>query len=677
VEIMRSQRTVSLGVSLVHVSAAVAALGAALAACAPPQPTPRRFVTGVAGGSGTMTDPTGAAGDVGAPPPPVFVDGGVATPGVDGGSTCVNGVAVAPTRPPLPAGPQPSIPATPTKAATPVPPLSGGTLLVLADGTAVASDPERDQVYLVDVANRAVRAAVLQPGDEPGRVVQDAAGRVHVALRRGGAIATIDPKTATVTARRDVCTAPRGIAYQATGDLLQVACGGGELVSLPAAGGAATRTVTLDRDLRDVVVGANGSLLVSTFRKAQVLVVGADGTVSTRLQPGSGLVPNIVGRPQTRTPSVAWRMVPYGSTNEVVMLHQTGITDTIDPAAGGYAGLKGCGGIVQPAITVLSPDGAAPPVAGGLGSLSLAVDLAVSPDQSKIALAVAGNTGVPGGATLVEGSAGQMTSPVMAPCGPPASNVQNVPAGQVVAVSYSQTGVLYAQTREPATLWTSDMASGAAPITLSTDGRTDTGHMIFHVNAGGGLACASCHPEGGEDGRVWNFVCAGARRTQSIRGGISATAPFHWDGSEHDFSHLMDDVFSGRMAGPVLSDDQKNELLTWVDSIPALPATAGLDSAAVVRGSMLFNDAKVGCASCHAGALLTNNTTVDVGTGQAMQVPSLRGVSWRAPFMHNGCAATLADRFGSPACSGGDKHGATSTLTAAQIGDLTAYLQSL
>ena len=45
--------------------------------------------------------------------------------------------------------------------------------------------------------------------------------------------------------------------------------------------------------------------------------------------------------------------------------------------------------------------------------------------------------------------------------------------------------------------------------------------------------------------------------------------------------------------------------------------------------------------------------------------------------MHNGCAATLADRFGAAACSGGDKHGATSTLTSAQIGDLTAYLQSL
>jgi cytochrome c peroxidase len=73
---------------------------------------------------------------------------------------------------------------------------------------------------------------------------------------------------------------------------------------------------------------------------------------------------------------------------------------------------------------------------------------------------------------------------------------------------------------------------------------------------------------------------------------------------------------------------------------------------------------------------MTNNATVDVGTGHAMQVPSLRGVSWRAPFMHNGCAGTLADRF-SAACGGGDKHGTTSQLTPAQVTDLTTYLQSL
>jgi hypothetical protein len=60
-----------------------------------------------------------------------------------------------------------------------------------------------------------------------------------------------------------------------------------------------------------------------------------------------------------------------------------------------------------------------------------------------------------------------------------------------------------------------------------------------------------------------------------------------------------------------------------------------------------------------------------------LQVPSLLGVAWRAPFMHTGCAPTLSERFTSSGCGGGDLHGVTSTLTAGQVADLTTYLQSL
>ena len=48
---------------------------------------------------------------------------------------------------------------------------------------------------------------------------------------------------------------------------------------------------------------------------------------------------------------------------------------------------------------------------------------------------------------------------------------------------------------------------------------------------------------------------------------------------------------------------------------------------------------------CHSGPALTNNTTVNVGTGGSFQVPSLRGVSLRGPWMHDGCAKTLTDRY--------------------------------
>src|SRR5262249_29380338 len=103
-------------------------------------------------------------------------------------------------------------------AADPPPALSGGTMLLASDGvTAVAVDPDRDVVWWTNVsaASPSVHSVALQAGDEPGRVVQDKAGLVHVALRRGGAVATIDLAAAKVVRRANVCPAPRGIAYDA------------------------------------------------------------------------------------------------------------------------------------------------------------------------------------------------------------------------------------------------------------------------------------------------------------------------------------------------------------------------------------------------------------------------------------------------------------------------------
>ena len=201
---------------------------------------------------------------------------------------------------PPPTGPRPSFPATVT-ASVPPPPISGGTLLVTRDGTtAVAADPDRDAVYVVDVAGMTLRSTItLKAGDEPGRLVEDGEGRVHVALRGSGALVTLDPATGTVLARRAVCPAPRGVVWDSTSDSLWVACATGELVQLPAAGGAPTQSVTVERDLRDVLL-VNGALSVTSFRSAQVLRLNSDGTVRH----------DQLGSPDTTfVPQVAWRAV--------------------------------------------------------------------------------------------------------------------------------------------------------------------------------------------------------------------------------------------------------------------------------------------------------------------------------------------------------------------------------
>ncbi|MDO9015953.1 MAG: c-type cytochrome [Deltaproteobacteria bacterium] len=577
------------------------------------------------------------------------VDAGVA-PGVNG---ITLGAAIGPTQTPE----------------VPPPPISGGTLLVTRDGlVAVAADPDRDRVWFVDLPGRVLLGGVtLERGDEPGRLVEDDAGRVHVALRRGGAVVTLHVATRAIVARRPACAAPRGVAFDGRTRVLHVACAGGELVTLPADGGPPTRTLRLERDLRDVIVDGD-TLLVSRFRAAELLRVGADGSVTERLRPASSPEGRDAGAGIGGQPGVAWRAVagPGGA----VMLHQRSQTQPVRAESGGYGGNgdSPCrAGIVQSAVSVL---GRRPTVvAPALSQVVLAVDVALSPDGASVAVAAPGSAPFPGVGQVFEGSLSAAATALVGGCASlPAVHV----SGQAVAVAYSPDGLLVVQTREPATLQVRD---GDAAVALGGESREDTGHTLFHSNAGAFVACASCHPEGGDDGRVWSFHQVGARRTQSLFGGLAGMAPFHWDGDMTTFPRLVEEVFGRRMNGGGLRADQVAALERWSGAQSAPRAAPPGDPAAVDRGAALFAEASVGCASCHGGARLTNNATVDVGTGGAFQVPSLTGVAWRTPLMHDGCAPTLRDRFG--ACGGGDRHGHTSQLAPAQIDDLVAYLETL
>jgi len=207
----------------------------------------------------------------------------------------------------------------------------------------------------------------------------------------------------------------------------------------------------------------------------------------------------------------------------------------------------------------------------------------------------------------------------------------------------------------------------------------DTGHSLFHLEAqpGSGLACASCHPEGRDDGRVWSFTPTGSRRTPSLVGGLLATAPFHWGGDLPDVHSLMNEVFTRRMGGRVEDATHSAAVGRFLDALPRVPVSPLPSSAAasVQNGQQLFESSALGCTGCHNGPHLTNDATLDVGTGAAFQVPTLIGVGLRAPYLHDGCAATLADRFGP--CGGGDSHGHTSQLSPSDVADLAAFLGTL
>jgi hypothetical protein len=583
------------------------------------------------------------------------------------------------------------------------PPISGGTLLVLSDGArAAAADPDRDTVFVASLSGGGVRRVELARGDEPGRLVEDGRGRLHVALRGAGQVAVIDPTSGAVLARRPACVAPRGVAYDRETDVVHVACASGALLSMRAEDGEVTRRLDLGRDLRDVVALARGRLAVTKFRTAELIEINRDGAVLSRVTPrtrthaggappeplpepepgsGSGAAPGggapgaASGGIASSTPEVAWR-VAKARDGRLVMVHQSAKDRAARPSPGGYgSGFNECGfsSIVETNVSVFGGDG---PSAGGsvLASIvpeaSLAVDVAVS-EGGAVALAVPGNARVPGAAQVVRTTLGRAGSEPLERCLHPGTINTSAP-GQVTAVAFAGEQLIV-QLRQPAALFFQDTGR---VISLSSESRQDTGHEIFHSNSGGGLACASCHPEGDDDGRVWVFASIGPRRTQTFRGGLTGTEPFHWDGDMRTIGHLMTSVFSERMSGPNLSAPQVGSLQRWIDRLPAHAPVRTMDDSAA-RGRALFEDARVGCASCHGGPRGTNNQTLDVGTGAAFQVPSLRGIAWRAPFMHDGCAPTLRARFTDPQCGGGDRHGVTSHLSPAAINDLIAYLETL
>ncbi|MBA2544962.1 MAG: cytochrome-c peroxidase [Deltaproteobacteria bacterium] len=605
-------------------------------------------------------------------------------------------------------------------------PITGGTMLVSKDGKrAVVADADRDRIVTVDlVTGTTINDLALDLGDEPGRLIEDSRGNVHVALRRGGAVVTVGTD-GQLLLKRFACTEPRGIAHDSGTDLLHVACAGGELVSFTAESGAApVRSLRLERDLRDVLVqGAN--LVVTKFRTAEILTVDPAGNIVNRAFPptvkrfdngfGGGLEDAPPAPPEDGTgtttgfdaaASTAWKTIALND-GRIVMTHQRKTKETLDTEqTGGYGG--GCGEApVEDAVTMIRP-GQAPVAVGQIGRGALPVDIAVSPNNDKLALVVAGSRNV----KVVSISAletpdtdecrppdppkceeGEAPTPGGPPNDGPGMGGGSEPGGggcctdndgdgqcddsprlgPPTSVSWTPNGDLVTFFPEGPAL-TVQAGGTSIPRIIKLPGAAafDPGRNVFHAQTAIGLACASCHPEGRDDGLTWNFAQFGVRRTQSIAGHILERAPYHWAGDMNDLPKLMDDVFSTRMAGGFLTDNQKAALGPWMNRIPAPPPMV-VNGEAALRGAALFESS--GCKSCHNGDVLSNNQLVNVGTGGKFKVPSLLGVGSRAPFMHDGCAKTLMDRF--VTCGGGDSHGATSALTQEQLTDLVEYLDSL
>jgi YVTN family beta-propeller protein len=222
-------------------------------------------------------------------------------------------------------------------------------------------------------------------------------------------------------------------------------------------------------------------------------------------------------------------------------------------------------------------------------------------------------------------------------------------------------------------------ATKTIPVSLAL------GRALFHMVGDerishDGRACASCHPDGRDDGLTWSTP-NGPRRSIMLAGRVNDTAPFSWSGSEHTLQEHMGITFTRLQGSGGLRGLELDALADYVQTLAPPPAQAPnpADQAKLARGSEIFHSEAAGCSGCHAGDIATDNQHHDVqsktGADKSgkFNTPTLKFVGGGGPYFHDGRYKTLhqlltdVDR----------KMGHTAQLSPPDLEALEAYLRSL
>ncbi len=199
-----------------------------------------------------------------------------------------------------------------------------------------------------------------------------------------------------------------------------------------------------------------------------------------------------------------------------------------------------------------------------------------------------------------------------------------------------------------------------------------------HLTPSGVVTCATCHPDGGDDGLAWFLhtldVPRKLRRTPPVWAARPEVRPLHWDGEFVEAEALVSSTLSELLQGDGLLVDPA-AIAAWMRSRPP-PVPRPLsprEAAAAERGRGVFEAS--GCAACHSGAAYTDGLAHAVlspsadpdGRLDAAITPGLVATRARAPYFHDGRAQTLGDVL--------DAH--APPLAASAQADLLAFLSGL
>jgi mono/diheme cytochrome c family protein len=225
-----------------------------------------------------------------------------------------------------------------------------------------------------------------------------------------------------------------------------------------------------------------------------------------------------------------------------------------------------------------------------------------------------------------------------------------------------------------------DPVDGLDPLRLGRELFSRTSDSRISAD---GRACASCHPDGRDDGLVWSTP-DGPRQTPALAGRLAGTAPYGWNGAKGTVVKHVTSTLK-RLGGTGLDKASMDAVVAYCMAMKPPPAAEVTDTNLVAEGKALFDDETVGCSSCHVDEKLTDGRSHDVKSKAAgdprgkFDTPSLRFVAATPPYFHDGRFPTLRALLHA---SGGDEPGDVKMGHSAQLSDheieaLEAYLRTL
>ncbi len=141
-------------------------------------------------------------------------------------------------------------------------------------------------------------------------------------------------------------------------------------------------------------------------------------------------------------------------------------------------------------------------------------------------------------------------------------------------------------------------------------------------------SCASCHPNGGNDGTAWSTM-EGERRTIGLWGGLAGRGWLHASATHRSAIDFATTIVKERLGGTGLSDGDVNALSEFLArGIPTVQRPA-VDVARAARGGAIFAQS---CASCHGGP--------DRGDGNVDRSDRFGGGAGSAPALYDVGSAT-------------------------------------